>query len=172
MSRHELEMFLATWSSEAQQTLKLLRALPQDQYDFRPVPGWRSLGELAWHLAESDAYFAEAAASGKLGFSAKLAGLERPRSVAELAPGYERIHREAFAKVRSLAPEALDRTLAWFDGSQMRLGDMLWWACLHHMLHHRGELVLLCRLAGGTPPGLYGPNMEETASMKAARASD
>jgi uncharacterized damage-inducible protein DinB len=52
----ELERFLKTWDREAENTLKLLRALPASQYDFRPDQGGRSLGELAWHLAEGDAY--------------------------------------------------------------------------------------------------------------------
>jgi hypothetical protein len=45
MSTNELEMFMATWNREADSTMKLLRALPTTQYDFRPDPGGRSLGE-------------------------------------------------------------------------------------------------------------------------------
>lgn len=56
MPMNELEMFLSVWDREAENTLKLLRALPATQYDFRPDAGGRSLGELAWHLAEGDAY--------------------------------------------------------------------------------------------------------------------
>ena len=56
MQTNELEMFLAAWDREATNTVKLLKALPPTQYDFRPDAGGRSLGELAWHLAEGDAY--------------------------------------------------------------------------------------------------------------------
>ena len=56
MPMNGLEMFLSAWDREAENTLKVLRALPLAEYDFRPDPGGRSLGELAWHLAESDAY--------------------------------------------------------------------------------------------------------------------
>jgi len=52
MPMNELEMFLAAWDREAASTVKLLRSLPATQYDFKPDPGGRSLGELAWHLAE------------------------------------------------------------------------------------------------------------------------
>jgi uncharacterized damage-inducible protein DinB len=55
MPMNELEMFLSAWDREAESTLKLLRALPATQYDFRPDAGGRSMGELAWHLAEGDA---------------------------------------------------------------------------------------------------------------------
>ena len=56
MPTNELEMFLSAWEREAESTLKLLRALPAGQYDFRPDASGRSLGELGWHLAEGDAY--------------------------------------------------------------------------------------------------------------------
>ncbi len=170
MSGHELESFLKTWSAEAQRTLQLMRALPPTQYDFRPAKDWRSIGELAWHLAEGDGYMAEAAVKGAFDFASKLPGLERPRTIAELAPAYERVHAEAIAKLRAMKPEDMDRTMTDFTGEPLRVGDMLWTYLLHHTIHHRGQLSLMCRLAGGVPPGMYGPNLEETLAMKAARA--
>jgi hypothetical protein len=52
---NEIDTFGAVWNSEAQSTIRLLEALPTDQYDFRPDPNGRSIGELAWHLSEIDA---------------------------------------------------------------------------------------------------------------------
>ena len=52
----ELQEFSRHWERETDGTLALLRALPTDQYDFRPDTGGRSIGELAWHIAEVDAY--------------------------------------------------------------------------------------------------------------------
>ncbi|MBI5169246.1 MAG: DinB family protein [Candidatus Eisenbacteria bacterium] len=170
MASRELETFLATWSFEAQRNAQLMRALPEKQYDYRPQPEWRSIGELAWHLAEGDGYMAAAVATGAFDFGTKLPGLERPRTIAELAPAYERVHADAIAKVRAMKPEALDEKMPGFDGQPIRKGDVLWSYLLHHNIHHRGELVLMCRMAGGTPPGLYGPNREETQAMMAARA--
>ena len=65
MPDNELERFLTTWNREAENTLKLLRALPASQYDFRPDKGGRSLGELAWHLAEGDAYMSFGIENGR-----------------------------------------------------------------------------------------------------------
>jgi uncharacterized damage-inducible protein DinB len=48
----------------------------------------------------------------------------------------------------------------------MVLRDILWGAILMHLVHHRGQLSLTCRLAGGTPPGIYGPNREEMTAMQ------
>ena len=81
------------------------------------------------------------------------------------------MHADAIAKVRALKPEDFDRTMSDFDGKPLRIGDMLWAYLLHHNIHHRGELVLMCRMAGGVPPGLYGPNREEMKAMMEARAN-
>ena len=172
MAMNELEMFLSAWERESESTLKLLRALPATQYDFRPDAGGRSLGELAWHLAEGDAYMSYGIDAGKFSMDAKPPNIERPRTVEALAPGYERIHREAVARIRKLKPEDLDRSVLFFTGQQLPIRDILWSMIISHGIHHRGQLTLMCRLAGGQAPGLYGPNREEMAAVRAgARAS-
>jgi uncharacterized damage-inducible protein DinB len=167
MPMNELEMFLNAWDREAESTLKLLRALPATQYDFRPDAGGRSLGELAWHLAEGDAYMSCGVETGRFSMDAKPPNIERPRTVEALAPGYERIHREAVARIRRLKPEDLDRSVPFFRGQPIPIRDILWNMIISHGIHHRGQLTLMCRLAGGHAPGLYGPNREETAAMRA-----
>jgi uncharacterized damage-inducible protein DinB len=170
MPLNELEMFLASWDREAANTVKLLEALPPTQYDFRPDAGGRSLGELAWHLAEGDAYMSFGIERGDFTMSAKPPNIERPRTVDALAPGYERIHREAVARIRRLKPEDLDRTIKFFTGP-WTIRDILWNGILAHGIHHRGQLSLMVRLAGGKAPGLYGPNREESAAMRASAAT-
>ena len=167
MPMNELERFLASWDREAANTVNLLKALPSTQYDFRPDPGGRSLGELAWHLAEGDAYISYGIERGQFTMDAKPPNIERPRTVDALAPGYERVHREAVARIRKLTSADLDRTIPFFMGPMM-VRDILWDAILAHGIHHRGQLSLMCRLAGGQAPGLYGPNREEMAAMRAS----
>lgn len=167
MPMNELEMFLSAWDREAESTLKLLRALPATQYDFRPDADGRSLGELAWHLAECDAYMSYGIDVGQFAMDAKPPNIGRPRTVEALAPGYEQIHREAAARIGKLKPEDLDRSVPFFTGQPMPIRDILWGMIISHGIHHRGQLTLMCRLAGGQAPGLYGPNREEMAAMRA-----
>ena len=169
MPTNELEMFLDVWEREAEGTLKLLKSLPPGQYDFRPDAGGRSLGELAWHLAEGDAYMTWGIERGKFDMGgAKPPNIERPRTVEGLASGFEKVHKEAVARVRKLRPEDLDRQIPFFNGQPMAIRDILWGMVIIHGTHHRGQLSLMCRLAGGCSPGLYGPNREEMAAMRAA----
>ncbi len=170
MTTSELEMFLSTWDREANNTVKLLEALPAEQYDFRPDAGGRSLGELAWHLAEGDAYMSHGIEAGQFSMGAKPPNIERPRTIEALAPGYERVHREAVARIRKLQPEDLDRSIDFFTGPRS-IRDILWDGIILHGIHHRGQLSLMCRLAGGQAPGLYGPNREEVVAMRATAAA-
>lgn len=163
----ELDRFFAVWESEAPKTVKLLQSLPRDKYDYRPDAGGRSLGELSWHLAELDGYVSYGLEIGSFAMGMKVPNLERPRTVEALAPGYERIHREAVARVRKLKPEDLDRKLTYFSGDELPIRTILWDGLLHHAIHHRGQLSLMNRIAGGPSPGMYGPNREEMAAFKA-----
>lgn len=164
---NEVQTFLNTWDEEAKKTIELFKALPEGQYDFRPDAGGRSIGELAWHLAEVDAYSGFGIERGGFDMGVRPAGMERPRTIAELAPGYERIHADAMAKIAKLTPADLDRKLVFFTGEELTIRQILWDAVLHHHLHHRGQLSVLCRLAGGVSPSPYGPNREAMAALRA-----
>ncbi len=172
-STNELDLFRGLWEREAQLTIQLLEALPADKYDFRPDPGGRSLGELAWHLSEVEGYISYGITKGAVTFQEAPPNLQRPREVRLLAPGYRRVHDEAVARLADLTAAQLDQVLVFAD-QRMPIRVILWGAMLMHLIHHRGQLSLICRLAGGTPPGIYGPNREEMAKlrerMQAARA--
>jgi uncharacterized damage-inducible protein DinB len=165
----ELQTFISLWNHEAKKTADLLRTLPSDQYDFRPDPQARSLGELAWHLAEVDAYPTWGIEQGGFQPGARPQGMERPRSIEALAPGYERIHAEAVERIQRLSLADLDRRILSFTGNEMPIRELLWGAILFHLIHHRGQLSILTRLAGGTVPSIFGPNREQMAAMRAAR---
>ena len=160
------DQFIPAWDFEAKGTVRLLKSLPVSKYDFRPDAAGRSMGELAWHLSEVDAYVSHGLETGQFQVDVRPPGIERPRTIEALAPGYERIHADAVARIRKLDPATFEKTMPFFDGSPMKVADILWGGLLHHLIHHRGELVLMCRLAGGTPPGLYGPTREEMAAFK------
>lgn len=162
---NELDRFFEVWNLEADRSAKVIESLPANQYDFRPDAGGRSLGELAWHLAEIDGYIADGIAKGHVDF-APIAGLTRPREVAALAPGYRRVHDEAVARLRSAKIADLSQTIPFFT-RQVPIRDLLWSATLHHAIHHRGQLSLMVRIAGGESPGVYGPNREQTAAARA-----
>ena len=95
----EVDRFRRVWDEEAARVIQLLGSLPPDQYDFRPDPEGRSLGELAWHLSEIDACLSFGIAERRFSFADEPPNLKRPREVELLAPGYGRIHEEAVPRL-------------------------------------------------------------------------
>ena len=162
----EVETFRTVWDQEAQNTIRVLEALPTDQYDFRPDPKGRSLGELAWHLSEIDACLSFGVAERRFDLEDTLPELQRPREIKLLAPGYRRVHELAMARLQGLTNDHLGESVTFFDGQPMTIRDVLWVVLLHHLIHHRGQLVMMCRTAGGAPPGIYGPNREEMQAIR------
>jgi uncharacterized damage-inducible protein DinB len=171
MSSHALQEFLGMWEFESGLTTQLLKTIPNDQYDFRPDPSGRSLGELAWHLAELEAIMSAIAASQD--FQAPMpAGVERPRTVDELVSGYERVHREAVERVRAIPAEDLDREFPFFGGRALSVRQVLWAPLLHHLIHHRGQLMMMIRLAQAIPSRVYGPMREDERPARAGAKGD
>src|SRR5207249_11255208 len=83
---NEIETFRAVWDREAQGTIRLLEALPTGQYDYRPDPKGRSIGELAWHLSEIDGCVSFGVVERRFKPEDTLPELVRPREVGLLAP--------------------------------------------------------------------------------------
>jgi uncharacterized damage-inducible protein DinB len=164
---NELDTFRTTWNAEADRTLAVLEALPPDQYDFRPDARGRSIGELAWHLSEIDACLSFGIAARRFRFEDEPPNLKRPREIRLLAPGYRLVHQEAVTRLAPLTSDQLEEVVSYFDGRRITIREVLWGQLLAHLIHHRGQLVLLCRQAGGTPPGLYGPNREDMQALQA-----
>jgi len=65
----------------------------------------------------------------------------------------------------------MDREIRYADGTLGTVRDLLWRKLLLHAVHHGGQLTLLCRLAGGVPPGLFGRTRDESAARAATAAA-
>src|SRR6516165_12777419 len=129
---NEVETFLNTWENESKATIAMLKALPEGQYDFRPDAGGRSLGELAWHLSEVDAYVSVGIEQGHFRFDVKPPHIERPRTVEGLAPAFRVVHDDARTRLARLQGSDLDREIRYADGTPWTIRDLLWQKLLLH----------------------------------------
>ena len=163
MANHEINQFIELWEHEAGLTKDLLKSIPEDKYDFRPDPEGRSMGELAWHLAELEAIFSTAARDHNF---KKIPGLERPGTVSQIVSGYERVHRESVERVRVIKPAELDLEVPFIGGRNISVRNLLRFPLLHHLIHPRGQLMMTIRIAGAVPARVYGPNREDTVAAR------
>jgi uncharacterized damage-inducible protein DinB len=142
-------------------TLKVLHALPAGKAEFKPHDRSNSARQLAWTFVMEQGLM-----MGALSGHLKLTGKFPP------APdSYEAIvgqFDEGFGKVTSLlesvSDESLDETVKFFTGPG-QMGDVpkldVVWFALSDQIHHRGQLSVYVRMAGGKVPSIYGPSADE-----------
>ena len=159
------EHFLDVYEREHRTTMKVLRAYPPDQADLRPHERCKTAKELAWMFVLErglgtkgleNAFASGSAGSGQMP--------PPPDSWEEVLAALEKAHGEFAETVRSYSDEDFQERIKFFVGPGT-LGD--WtrnefaWFLLHDQIHHRGQLSVYLRMAGGKVPSIYGPSGDE-----------
>lgn len=158
------EEFLKVYDREHEVTMKVLRAYPEDQLDFKPHPKSNSARQLAWvfvlerrlgTMLQEDA-FAKEMPSGS--------PPPPPASWKEQLDALEKASKDFRALIESTPEAKLSETIRFFVGPQT-MGDIprlvsAWWL-LHDQIHHRGQFSVYLRMVGGKVPSIYGPSLDE-----------
>jgi uncharacterized damage-inducible protein DinB len=154
-----LSDFEHLWSAQLESTQKVFKHLTDKSLSQEFSPHVRTLGRLAWHITVTIPEMME-----RTGL--KIAGPRPedpvPGSAKAIFAGYS---QAAIALLEQIKSTWSDATLEITDdmyGEQWKRGKTLE-ALIHHEIHHRGEMIVLMRLAGLSVPGLYGPTREEWA---------
>jgi len=153
--------FLTLWEQEANATRKLFAAMTDDSLGKAIDSEHRTVGRLAWHLAQTIPEML-----GKVGLAPTGPGEHDPvpTSAKAIADAYD----SAAASVAE-AVLAAGWTDAILDESREMYGET--WtvaasllSCILHQVHHRAQMTVLMRQAGLRVPGLYGPAKEDWAT--------
>ena len=156
-----LQSFIAEYTYEAEGTQKLLDLLTDASLEQEVLPGYRTLGRLAWHIVTT---VSDMLHRTGLQFDAPFAYSEPPASAAEIAATYRTAVQSMLEAIRTQwTDETLQQEVDMF-GEPWKNGFTLR-ALLMHEVHHRGQMTVLMRQAGLTIPGIYGPAKEEWAAM-------
>lgn len=140
-------------------TRRVLEAIPDDRFDWKPHPKSMSLGQLAIHVAYLPDWARGALASDVLDFAT---APRPPQSVSGVKELLEHFDRNA---------AALRAALAAFDPAKyrdlwtLRNGDQVFvskprpvvyrvWS-MNHLIHHRGQLCVYLRLLDVKVPTVY-----------------
>ncbi len=159
------QQFLDAYEREHATTMRVLRAFPADQPDFRPDQRLRSARELAWVFVlerglATRVYHNEFAS----GVPAGRKPPEPPPTWDALLAAVEKAHQDLGELVRSTPDAQLDEKVKFFTGPKA-LGDWtrigFLWFLLHDQIHHRGQFSIYLRMAGAKVPSIYGPSGDE-----------
>ena len=155
--------FLPEYEHEMNTTRKFLERVPDEKWDWKPDPKSMTLGGLATHIAQMQAWGEATMKFPKY----DLAGDKPPKL------GNKAAVLEAFdagvAGFKAAMAAASDE--AWMTGWSLTSGDHVIFAMprvaairtliLNHTFHHRGQLSVYFRLLGVPVPGAYGPSADE-----------
>jgi uncharacterized damage-inducible protein DinB len=155
-----IEEFESLWKNERESTLKLLRQLTDHSLAQPVMPGGRTLGRIAWHIATT---IPEMMNHTGLALAEPNPKAPVPARAQEILEAYEQASQILLEKVKA---EWTDATLKVTDnlyGETWARGFTLTVLILHE-IHHRGQMTVLMRQAGLKVPGVYGPAQEEWTS--------
>ncbi len=162
-----LDDFRAQFQEEVDDTLKVLRAIPEAAAGQSVSPAHRDLRRLAWHLVESLVSLPAQIGLEVDGPAVDALGTAQEPIPATLAEIITRYERAAASLLAGLAPwtdaELLLETpmyghLVWAKGYSLRALEM-------HQAHHRGQMTVVMRQAGLKPPAFYGPALEDWSAL-------
>lgn len=158
------EQFLQAYEKEHATTMRVLRAFPEDQLDFRPHERCKTARELGWM------FVLERALGGMVWNDAFANGVPAgnppppPDSWREILTALEKSHRDFRTLIETASDEKLMETVK-FLVAPKTLGDytrlQFAWFLLCDEIHHRGQFSVYLRMAGGKVPSIYGPSGDE-----------
>ena len=155
------EQLADAFERETATTLKVLRAYPDDQGELRPHPRCKTARELAW-IFTGELGLATAALHGALDLASGIP--PAPETMSEVIATFERARQDAIEAIRNATDEQLAGTTRFFTAPRT-MGDVpnigFLWFLLHDQIHHRGQLSIYLRMAGGKVPSIYGPSADE-----------
>ncbi len=153
------DFLLADFENEAQTTLRVLEAVPNEHLDYRPDPKAKTGLGLVRHIALEDEWLLNCIANGVFTpppDDSDACGIMSP---ADGVARYKEKVPTAIGRVRAMSGEALASPLNLFD--MMKGPGVTFLAmALKHSVHHRGQLSTYLRAMGGKVPGIYGPTAD------------
>jgi uncharacterized damage-inducible protein DinB len=152
--------FLEVFSREFPTTLRVLRAYPTGQDDFKPHERSQPALRLA-HIFTMENGFVYKAVRGE---PTPTVPPPPPATYAEAVANYERGAKEVIAAVEAMPDSRLSEEVTFITGpkrmGKVPIGQIMWFM-LMDSIHHRGQLSVYVRMTGGKVPSIYGPSADE-----------
>ena len=161
-ARFLLTVLLPQIKNEQKITKKVIEAVPVDKGDYQPDPRSMNALDLAWHIAASECFFMDGAATGQFA-----SGGQRPENVrnsADVATWYQENFSKSFDAVNKMTPDQLLKNID-FHGVFNFPAIVYLQLMSNHGIHHRGQLSAYLRPMGGKVPAIYGGSADEPMKM-------
>lgn len=162
-----VQSLLGEFLHEAENTRKLLKAIPDTALDWKPSEKNWTTAELASHIAESYNWYEGTILQDEMEMSAYQYDKGDISTTANIVAKFE----ENVAKAQEILQSSTDESMLtpWkmlMNGQEMfpampRI-QVIRNFLMNHLYHYRGELVVYLRATGNSIPGLYGPTADDS----------
>ncbi len=157
------DAIVAEFKHEADNTRKVLAAVPGDRLDWKPHEKSMSLGQLTGHIAETPGW-APSMMEPELDFTA----VDYKPFIAEDSEGLMKNFEDAVKVFEDALSGRDDEFMS--QTWTMRAGDKVLMSLprfavvknisINHLVHHRGQLTVYLRLLDVAVPATYGPTAD------------
>lgn len=162
------ETLLPEFDQEMANTRKILQAMPDGDFTWKPHPKSMALGRLASHVAEMPSWAEHTVNFEKLVITPDMKPLNAATK-AELLEAFENFVVPARAAIAGASDEHLLKTWELEYGGHILMSmpriAVLRSVVMNHMIHHRGQLSVYLRLKDVPIPGMYGPSADEPGGI-------
>lgn len=158
MAKGALHMALMTIQKEHGTTKSVLAAIPPGGGDYKPEPAARSAIEIAWHIVASEDRFFSSVVKGFFNVTPNPKP-ETLKTGADIARYYGELLPKVHTALGGLSGEHLAKEMDFRGMFQMPAVAFLDLG-IRHSVHHRGQLSVYLRPAGGRVPAIYGESYD------------
>lgn len=162
----EKQRWLDTAAREHATTLRVLQAFPDDQLHLKPSERGMSAGELAFLFSREQMLLVRALTTGFDWSAPPPPPQAAPDSLEEIVTALKGAHERVMALVRETPDERIESDAVQFFTAPMTMGEVplihFMWMVLFDQIHHRGQMTVYLRMAGGRVPSIYGPSGDES----------
>lgn len=154
------EALLKILRKETETTLKVLRAYPAEKNDFKPHERSSDVKKLASTFV-FEMYLFEMYLFGEPLDRTKF-GTYQPESVQVIADDFGKESVRVVSRLEQMKEVDLTKTVK-FAGHTF-IADEFALMMIHDQIHHRGQLAVYVRMAGGKVPAIYGPSADDSST--------
>lgn len=140
--------------------VKVVAAVPADNFEFRAHEKSRSIKELVNSLI-GEIYMTKGFLEGE-SITPETAGRymsQKTESLKEAVEAMKTANQELYTVLDSISDKQLKTSVQFFHRTTT-VDDAIF-NMLVDIIHHRGQLSVFLRLAGGLVPSIYGPSADE-----------
>ncbi|MGB9029863.1 MAG: DinB family protein [Acidobacteriaceae bacterium] len=153
------EFYLERRRAELPVFLKVLKALPADQMEYKPHDRSPSAEQLVWTLTSELRAGVDVVKEHKAEWKSDPAP-----PLPEMVALFEQWSKELIDGVAAMDEEAWNRPAKFYYGGKMvseQPAAQFLWMIFFDAIHHRGQLTTYLRPMGSKVPAIYGPSGDE-----------